>query len=190
MQVQADENEIAVYAYGMEVFLNNFIELILLLLLAFFLDIFEPAVLVLAAFMAFRIPGGGVHLSTYVRCLLFSVTVILCLAKLSTIILVDTELLLCLILLTALLALITIIKWVPGDTEKKPLRDPELIKKQKLKTAVSFLLWLLLLFILLWQGYCFYIQALLLGALGGLFWISPWGYRFINKLDYFLDMQE
>lgn len=190
MQMQANEDEIAVYAYGMEVFINNFIELGLLILLSLFLGIFEPAVLVLGAFMAFRIPGGGVHLSTYIRCLFFSLTVILCLAKISTVIILNPELLFALILLLSLLAFITIIKWVPGDTEKKPLRNPELIKKQKIKTAISFLLWLLLTFILILQGYYFYIQALFLGALGGLFLISPWGYRFINNLDDVLNMQK
>lgn len=190
IQLQANQDEIAVYAYGMEVFLNNFIELSLLLLLSLFLDIFEPAVLVLGAFMAFRIPGGGVHLGTYARCLLFSLTVILSLAKVSTIIFLSPELLLVLSLLLALLAVIIIIKWVPGDTEKKPLNDPELIKKQKIKTSISFLLYLLLAVILFWQGNYFYIQALLLGALGGLFLITPWGYRFIAKLDSILDMRK
>jgi len=165
-----------------------FIKLTLLVILSLILDIFWPVILVLLAFAGFRLPGGGVHLSTYSRCLVVGLILILALAKLALTMQMDPESLIFALVVVSFTAIYTIIRWVPAGTEKKKVTNPAEVKGQKLKTTAFFLLWLITCSLLLFYKQDIYALALVSGAAGGLFFITPWGYRIIHNLDNIINI--
>lgn len=189
-QLPASEGEIEVYAYGLEIFLGTAVKLLLIVVISLFLGIFWPSLLVVLAFAGFRIPGGGVHLSTYSRCLFIGLTFILALAVLAASLPADTGVLKSMLLLVALLAVCTIIVWVPAGTDKKRVTDPGDIRRQKIKTGLFLLLWFAACSLFIHRGQSTCALALISGAAGGLFLVTPWGYRFFSSLDKMLNGKE
>lgn len=189
-QMQVDKDKIQVYAYGLEIFLGQALEILLILLFSWLLNIFWPAILLLLASAGFRIFGGGVHLKTYPRCLVFSVSVILGLALLAAKIPVTSGELIIALIIVSLLTIYITVKWVPAGTDKKTITDPVKINGQKIKTGVFFLLWLGSFCLLFHYGIKIYILAWILGALESLFFITPLAYAFVQGLDNILDIFE
>jgi len=185
-QLQSDKAQVEIYAYGMEILLGALIKLILLIIISLIMNILPFTMLVLAAFACFRIPGGGVHLSTYGRCLSAGLLLILGLAKISESLFLSAEELLLAVILTGIIAIITIILWIPAGTEKKVFTDPEIIKGQKVKTAFFMMIWLTAISLLMFFNLYDFVLAVVLGALAGLFFITPPGYLIMKRLDNIL----
>ncbi len=182
-QLHTSEGDIEIYAYGLEIFLGSAFQLVLLMVISLLLGIFWPAFLALIAFAGFRVPGGGVHLSSYSRCLFASLTLILTLALLAAVLPANTEFLLLALFLVSAGAVFIIIMWVPAGTEKNAVTDPVEIKNQKIKTLCFFLLWLTACSFLAYYGKNSCALALINGAAGGLFLVTPWGYRIFDNLE-------
>ena len=68
-RLQSDIDQIEVYAYGLELVLYAIIKVVVILGSAFILGILESTLYYLCSFILLRFFGGGVHLSTYGRCL-------------------------------------------------------------------------------------------------------------------------
>lgn len=180
--LQADGDDIEVYAYGLEILLCSLIKLVLLLSLALVLHILFPTLLVLAAWVGFRVPGGGAHMESYTHCLSTGLVILLALAALSTYNL-SFHWLLALLVMTTILALVCIIRWVPAGTEKKQIRQADKRRKQKLETSGFLTLWLVSVVCLIAFGCSHYALPMILGACGGLYAITPIGYRTLGWLD-------
>lgn len=185
-QLQVTDNQVEVYSYGLEILLGSIVKFVLLVILALLLHILSLTMLVLLTFAGFRIVGGGVHLSTYNRCLVVGVALILALAKLSTLE-VNDSLLIIAFVLVALFTLYTVIRWVPAGTEKKVISNKADRKKQKLETGLFSIIWMLVFMWFLRNGYSNYSLALITGASGSLFLITPGGYLMMANLDRSLD---
>jgi accessory gene regulator B len=71
-----ESQPVPVMAYGIEILLNTFIQLGAILILAYWLGHFGPALAVLMAFSLLRIVSGGKHLSTFLRCTVADVILI------------------------------------------------------------------------------------------------------------------
>lgn len=180
-QLQASNSEVEVYAYGLEITLGMLVKLALLVILAVIFDLLWPVVLVSIGLFGFRLLGGGSHLSTYMRCLIFGLTVILGLAWLSAFL---SDMLILLILgISVIWGTGVIIERVPAGTEKKTINDAGQIAKQKLLTSLFMLLWCLASLRLLHDGQASMGSALTLGGLMGIFSISTWGYSMTHGLD-------
>lgn len=89
--------------------------------------------------------------------------------------------------MTLVLGVLTIVKWVPADTKKKPIKEKEKIKEQKMKTTVVLVFWLILTIFLDEQGKNTYIPAIVLGVFESLLFMTPFGYWMINGIDNFLN---
>lgn len=180
--LQADRDDIEVYAYGLEILLCSLIKLALLLSLAMLFHIFLPTLLVLAAWIGFRVPGGGAHMESYTHCLSTGLVILLTLAALSAL---DLSLAgqLTLLVITTILAFVCILRWVPAGTAKKQIRQADNRRKQKRETAVFLLVWLISVSCLMALGYSHFSLALILGGGGALCVITPAGYRAMGWLD-------
>lgn len=187
--MQVSNSEIEVYAYGLEIILGALIKLALLAVLAVALDLIWPVIMVSLGLFGFRFLGGGSHLSTYMRCLVFGTTVMMGLAWLSTTPPGNTVLLMLLGAGTILSTAVIILR-VPAGTEKKVVTDPAQISGQKKKTFVFMLLWGGLALGLLQQGLPAISYALILGGLMGVFSISTWGYSMSNGFDILSEKME
>jgi len=160
--------QIEIYAYGLEIILGAVIKLILILFLALLLGTLDTTIILFIFFALFRCFGGGAHLSTYPRCLVFGVCLIVGLGYLAQ----TTISIHALIILSALslaLNIFTCIKWVPAGTEKKYFL-----------VIIGWCLTLLLLIKLSLSTYGF---AVLLGSFGAMLLILPSGYWLLNTID-------
>jgi accessory gene regulator B len=187
IHLQSSEEEIQVYAYGLEIIFCSLSKIVLFFLISALLGIFEYALLVFLAFAIFRTLGGGVHLKTYARCLTVGLILLLFLTKLASTWNYVNSFVWIALIAVSILAVIAIILWIPAGTEKKTITDPQDIMGQKRKTAVFLVIWLVCTVMLIKIGYPGYATALILGAFGSLFMISPWGYYLLGKLDFYLD---
>jgi len=80
-------------------------------------------------------------------------------------------------------AIICIIFWVPAGTDKKRNTDLKIRKKQKIKTLWVVAIWAIVVGCLGLLGQYPYIRAVIYGAVGALFLISPIGYGLLASLD-------
>jgi len=184
--LRSSEGEVEVFSYGLEVFFSALLKFFLILTLARVLGLFLPALAVLVSISGFRVFGGGAHLSTYSRCLLFGGIVVLGLSKVSMVP-IPNNIVSTTLLAAVVLAVIDIIFWVPSGTEKKAITDPVLMKAQKLKTLGFLAVWLFMALAVVWVGNWQYAFALTLGALMGTLSLTPLGYRFTHNLDTAFD---
>jgi accessory gene regulator B len=174
--------QIEIYAYGLEIILGAVIKLVLILFLAFLLGTLDTTIILFVFFALFRCFGGGAHLSTYPRCLVFGVCLIVSLGYLAqTTISINT-----LIILSALslaLNIFTCIKWVPAGTEKKYIIEPSLRLRQKQRYFLVIIGWCLTLLLLIKLSLLTYGFAVLLGSFGAMLLILPSGYWLLNTID-------
>jgi len=174
--------QIEIYAYGLEIILGAVIKLILILFLALLLGTLDTTIILFIFFALFRCFGGGAHLSTYPRCLVFGVCLIVGLGYLAQ----TTISIHALIILSALslaLNIFTCIKWVPAGTEKKYITEPFLRLRQKQKYFLVIIGWCLTLLLLIKLSLSTYGFAVLLGSFGAMLLILPSGYWLLNTID-------
>lgn len=184
--LDGNNEDVEIWTYGLELLLNGTIKFLFIVGLAISFGIFKPTILALITFAIFRHFGGGVHFSTYLRCLTSGIAIFLTLGKISclNISIYNYNLL---FYVTLFLGILTIIKWVPGDTEIKPIKNKEDRKKQKVKTTIVLILWIIIVQILIRLNSFKYILPIILGALTSFIFITPLGYWFITSIDNILD---
>jgi len=175
-------DKIDVYAYGLEVLLMTLITLAVVVCLAQMLGSLPTTLIFLAVFAPFRSIGGGGHLSTYSRCLSFGTCIMVGLGYGASIS-IQPYTLLGLVMATTMLALYTIVKWVPADTVKRPITDAKVKSRQKLYMLIAVFFWIAMTSILIKYGLHNYAFAMVTGALGSLFLMTPWGYRLLGAID-------
>jgi len=178
--------KIDVYAYGLEVLLMTLITLAVVVCLAQMLGSVPTTLIFLAVFAPFRSIGGGGHLSTYPRCLFFGTCIMVGFGYLAAIN-IEPYILLGSVTATAMLALYTIVKWVPADTVKRPITDEKVRSRQKLYMLFAVCIWLVIATSLTQYGLHNYALAMVMGALGSLFLITPWGYWLLEAIDKILN---
>ncbi len=178
----ADEDREEIYAYALNILLGESLQALIILLIAFYLNVFIYTLVICIAFAVFRHFAGGPHLSTRWRCFLVSTTEIIILSLLAACPL-QKHFLLNLLFGVFLGFLMIIHKWVPGGTEKKPLKDALIRAQLKRRTLIVSVIWLAVSLCLLTQNQTRYVLAIILGALDAMFMITPIGYKLIRVLD-------
>ena len=181
-QLQVDRDRVEIFAYGLEIIFGTLVQLTLLLLLSLIMDTFITTLICLIAFASLRYYGGGAHLCTYFGCLTIGVSMLLGLGKLAAID-VSLEALTTISVFSLLLGVYTILKWAPAGTEKKQIRDELTRIRQRKKTLFVLTAWSVVMLVLIKQELTGNAFAAVLGALGSLFLITPWGYRYVEALD-------
>jgi accessory gene regulator B len=180
--LHSGREQIDIYTYGLEVLLMTLITLAVVFCLAQLLSSTATTLIFLAVFAPFRSIGGGSHLSTYPRCLLFGTCLMVGLGYWAGIS-IQPYTLLGLLSLTTILALYSIVKWIPADTVKRPITDERIKSRQKLYMLLAVCSWFTIAAILTRYGLLNYALAMVMGALGSIFLIAPWGYWLLEAID-------
>jgi len=181
----SDTDNSEIYAYGLEILLGAIIKLLAILVSAWLLKSLSATLVVLATYAALRCFGGGAHMSTYFKCLLVGSTIIVCLGRLSHITLTSISLQY-LAIVAAVSAFVICLKWVPGDTAIKPIRDRSICLGQKIKMSIMILLWSYTVLHLIQLNLNTFALAMILGCIFAVFLITPWGYRLFELIDKYV----
>ncbi len=173
-----------VVAYGLEVILGGTLKVIILLIVPFILGIFPQVWIAYFVLAFFRVPAGGPHCTAYYRCLIWTVITLCSIGGIAKYLTVDSSILNLMFYIAMIIGIIEVILLVPADTETKPitrLKDKRRAKVWSLSVLIAyFLLWHILdlsnslrlaaCLILLFQQ----------------FMLTPWGYKFMARLDQLL----
>ncbi|TEB05792.1 putative accessory gene regulator protein [Pelotomaculum schinkii] len=182
-QLQVERAKIDIFAYGLEIILGTLVQLTLLILLSFIIGAFKTTMVCLVAFASLRYFGGGTHLSTYSGCLIVGTALLLGLGKLAMTIDVSLAALTGISALTILTGIYIILRWAPAGTEKKQIKDESMRLRQRNKALFVLTVCSAVTMVLIQHELTVYAFAAVLGTLGSLFLITPWGYRAVKALD-------
>lgn len=185
----------AVLAFGFEIIILFVLDVVVLSLLAYLLGIFKFTLMVALWGSLFRLISGGAHCSSFWRCLLVTLAVFLPLGYLSTLLAgyATWEELQTMWFILAVFMVFIIFQWVPGDNPNRPIIKPEEVRKFKrlsllFLTACSFSFLAIRLFN--FNSTNETVKILLATGITGVgcqgLSVTPWGYRFIVKLDFLL----
>lgn len=181
-RLQVERDRVEVFAYGLEIILGTLLQLLILIWLSLILNTFITTMASLVAFASLRYFGGGVHLSTYYRCLIVGTSLLLALGKLATIDISLAALKIIYLSVFIMGAFITV-RWVPAGTEKKQIKDKKTRRQQKIKTLFVLIMLSAVTWIFIIQKLNAGAFAVVLGLAGSLFLITPWGYRAVKALE-------
>lgn len=184
--LKASPEQIEIYAYGLELLILPIINLIMVFILAYVIGILPNVFAFLLVFAPFRLWGGGVHLTSSIRCLIVSTIIIVGLSSLSMIN-ISAVLLYALLFSSFLLGLYVTEKWVPACSQEKPITDYEKRIRQKKYMLVLIIFWLFACLIMVKMNFCSYVLALILGAISSLLLMTPGGFYLIGAIDKKLD---
>lgn len=134
------ETELEKIKYGIDIFLMNFYKIPVLWIIAYFLGVFIPMVIATISFGFIRMFASGIHARKGWTCLLMTGFVLFSIVYFSTYLplnfLYKTTLF--------IFSLVLIFLYAPADTEEKPLINPKLRQRLKIKaTVISVLFYLL-----------------------------------------------
>lgn len=181
-QLQVERDKIDIFAYGLEIILGTLVQLALLIFLSFIIGAFKTTMVCLVAFASLRYFGGGTHLNTYSGCLIVGINLLLGLGKLAMTIDVSLAALTGISALTLLTGIYIILRWAPAGTEKKQINDESIRLRQRNKALFVLTVFSAVTMVLIQQELTAYAFAAVLGTLGSLFLITPWGYRAAKAL--------
>ncbi|MCK9312778.1 MAG: accessory gene regulator B family protein [Methanocorpusculum sp.] len=181
-KLESDSDQIAIFTYSLEILLGTMIKFTLIIILAILFGILKTALIALFTFSLFRWLGGGIHLSTYLKCLIAGLFLVLGMGYVATL-QIDELYLIFLYLFSVLTAVYVIIYWVPAGTDKKQIKDIQKRVKQKKETLVALIIWSTLVFLCICNNLYSYALAGIFGSICSSFFMMPMGYQFIGTLD-------
>jgi len=184
-KLETESDQIAIYAYALEIILGTILKFTLIIVLALFFGVLKTSLIFLFTFSLFRWLGGGVHLNTYLGCLIVGLFLVLGMGYVATL-QIDILYLIGLYLFTLSIAIYIIIQWVPAGTPKKQVTDIQKRLKQKKETLSALIVWSILVFICIYYHLYSYALAGITGLLFSSFFTMPMGYKFIDTLDELL----
>jgi accessory gene regulator B len=184
-ELGSSNDQVEVYAYALEILLGTALKLVLIIILAIIFDILSTTLISLFTLAVFRWLGGGVHLSTYLRCLLVGLFIVLGMGYVASLE-VDCLYLICLFSLSLFTAIYVIVKWVPAGTDKKKVTEIEKRFRQKWESIYALTIWSIGVIACIYGNLYSYALAAILGSLFSSFLMMPAGYRVIGSLDNIL----
>lgn len=118
-ELDYDQGKKNIVAFGLEVIIGAIIKIVIFFALAYLLGILPASLGVVLTYVGMRWVAGGVHLSTYFRCLVVSITLIFSVAYLSTVI--SNTLPATIIKVVILLSMLIIGLYAPVENSQNPL---------------------------------------------------------------------
>ncbi|CAH2213180.1 accessory gene regulator ArgB-like protein [Tepidibacter aestuarii] len=185
-ELQNDKSKIDIYSYALEIIIGTILKLTLIILISFILGLLPTTLACLISFIIFRHFGGGVHLSTYNRCLTAGVITFLIMGKLAYIN-IQINVLITIVIGTFLFGIYSIMKYIPAGTKKKRIIDKNQRLKRKQETFFMLFIWLIVIVILINYKLTAYAFSCVLGALNSFFFITPTGYWVFDTIDNIID---
>jgi len=188
-ELQLDTKETAAIRFGLESLLDFIINLGVIIGVALWLEIMPYVLAVLVPSSLLRLVSGGAHCSTFLRCLVLSVAIMIGFGQLAAKIMISTPLLCALIAILVASGFYVIYKWVPADTPAKPIVSAVKRARYRKLSYIYMAIWAVAMSVLtLWSettsGFAF-------ASIGGVGWqifsITPSGYRFVAIIEKLID---
>jgi accessory gene regulator B len=184
-QLAENHQKKAIYYYGFQIVIGGIVKGIALVLAALVLGILRETVITILFFASLRTIAGGYHMSTYGKCMVTSMAMLLAggfIVKYAhQYFSAEVFIILSIIIYTA--GFISIMKWAPADTPNKRITDPKKRKSLKMWSLVHINLWLAASIILS----CYKINELVIagcfGIILAIFIITPAGYSFFGFIE-------
>ncbi|MDG5785901.1 accessory gene regulator B family protein [Evansella sp. AB-P1] len=184
--------EVDYIRYGVEILIRGTIKITVLLLAAYLLDLFFPMLSVLLTFIIFRFLTGGHHYSTYLRCLIAGLIIMLLISFISIKLafFIDFLGILTLLCFSVLVGLFLSYKYAPSNHFYKKMTESQK-KKLKKYSLAAILIWGLLIYSLILTSYSTEIVlASLFGFLFQIGTIHPYSYLIVNKVELILERRK
>jgi accessory gene regulator B len=173
--------------FGLEIILGTLIKTVILLTMAYFLEILPQVIMALGCGSVFRLVSGGVHFSTYLRCLACGLLIYLAAGEVGVSLaarLNQHQLIVILVWCFAAMALGTFL-WAPAEVPYRTIDGRESVIFKM--AALMFLVALLLAFFSFSQRIDpSYILAGLFALIAQVFSFTPPGYALVGRLDSWL----
>lgn len=173
------QHQVAIYAYALELLFMVVINLTLVILAAIYLHIVPTTLAFLAVFIPFRGFGGGVHMSTFPRCLVVGSSLMLGSAYLASAEIMYEFPLEKLFVVVLMFVLISATKWVPASSQA--------IHRRKSKMLIAVFIWVGCVAALIYFHFNDLALAMVLGAILSTLLISPLGFRLMSLIDGMLN---
>lgn len=169
-----------IIAYGLEIILGSSFKFVSIVAASIVLETLPETMLSLIVFASIRNFAGGAHCDTYFLCYVTGVPLFILNGILAKNLLLPKIPLIFIGDMIFIAGLFIIMKWAPAGTEKKEVADIGTRNKMKLITIVILAAAFLLnnTFFILDKMSCF--QAVLLGVLEALLFITPLGYKLLR----------
>lgn len=185
-QLKVDDDQVEIYAYSLGIVLAHIISFFFIFFIGFLLGTSLNILFFLLIYGIYRVIGGGAHLGTYGRCI---ITTILTIAGIGSIshYYYNPLLIKITFIFSTLFNFIVALQWAPAGTEKRPITNRVFKQKQKRRLLFLIPVFTFLAGVLYIKAYHSLAFSMLLGGLTCMFLISPWGYNFFRKIDYYLE---
>lgn len=138
-----NEKDLAYFNYGLQGILGTMLEILVLFIFAYLLNIFWPVLIAITSFLILRPHAGGIHLPTYFLCMSFSIVLFLILGLIANYVVISRAVLLIWLILVFLFSLYMIIRFAPADTKTIPIEDPTKRKTLKKNSIIIILIWII-----------------------------------------------
>lgn len=188
-ELHLDTKETAAIRFGLESLLDFIINLGAIIGVAWWMGITSYVLAVLVPSSLLRLVSGGAHCSTFLRCLVLSLAIMIGFGQLAAKIMISQSLLYALIVFLAASGVYTIHNWVPADTPAKPIVST---RKRAMYRKISYIymaIWTVAMSGLTSWGES--VSGVAFASIGGVGWqifsITPAGYHFVAIMEKLVD---
>lgn len=136
-KLKLGEDMIPVYAYGLELLLAAILNILLIIIVAFFFHAPYAWIFFLSAFIPLRVTAGGYHANTHFRCTVVCLIAFIITAALANCILDTYKPMVC--IMSCLFNLVTVICLAPVQAAQKPLTAEEKQKNRNRSLVIAIL---------------------------------------------------
>lgn len=188
-EVGSDSQQEQRMAFGLELILGEIVKWIVFLSLAGILGILKEVLIITISAGSLRLVSGGEHCSAYYRCLIGGAIWFTLLGEAVSYLnpLLTVPQLYFVAAAVFIISLPILIVYAPGDTENKPIRDPEERKRfRNLSVLFITIYFLVMIGSASFISSRFLTLSLAVGTLAQVFTVSPWGYAFLHWVDRLL----
>lgn len=176
-----------IYAYALELLFMVILNLTLVILAAFYLRIVPTTLAFLAVFIPFRGFGGGVHMSTFPRCLVMGSLLMLGSAYLAARVNIQPYQLDILLGFGMLFTLLCTVLWVPANKGNDSVNNTQRVHKQKRNMFIGAAICIGCIWTLIYFNHNTLAFAMVLGAIVSTVLISPLGFILMGVIDRILN---
>ena len=179
---EVDNEKAEIINYGIHLIIGEIPKIFLILILSYFLKVFEYTIAMILMLLPYRACSGGFHLKTHLGCII-STTLYYCgIAKISNYFIFYNPLKIILILSVWIFGMIMITRYAPADTENIPILRKSERKQKKILSYIFLSLGLLIALIINNNEIS---NILILGNLAQSIMITPIAYKLTrNKYGY------
>lgn len=185
-ELDLDPKEVESIRFGFEMILGAFLKALVIFGLSYWLDMLPQVLVALATSSVLRLLSGGVHCSSYLRCLVFGTSMMVLAGYLSVVFgsYFSTEGMVSAIPFISLLGGYVAHHWAAMEHPGDPPSSKEKRLRFKKLSFIFVVFWALFMLLLINAGFQ---KSIILASTGGLivqlFSLTPVGYAFTGKVD-------